>query len=327
MKKLVLASALLAAFGAAQAQVSVYGLIDLSYGKSILDDINGDKADFHSGGDNGNSNGNSTTRFGIKGSTEVAKGVKANFALESGGISLDGNVQGGGPFFARQAWAGISSDIGEFRLGRQDTVPFLTMIEYDFNGASNGISAGGWTGAGPWFADSTGSAGRNERNLQYISPSIGGAVFHLGYEPKGNRGAGAKDVLAGAVKYAAGPVSVAAVFQSKLSDARKNFYSVAGSYDLGVAKLAASYKDGGTAASGGTGKGYTFGVNVPVEGLNIGGIYAQNTDSASKGNGLELYVNKEVFKNTYAYAEFGKYKNKVTNNSYDGYAAGFIYTF
>ena len=48
------------------------------------------------------------------------------------------------------------------------------------------------------------------------------------------------DVLAGAVKYAAGPLSVAAVFQSKLSDARKNFYSLAGSYDLGVAKLAAA---------------------------------------------------------------------------------------
>jgi predicted porin len=116
-KTLISTAAMLAMAGSANAQVAVYGLIDLCYGKSLYSDLNSVKADVHSGGDNGSSECNSTTRVGFKGAYEVAKGVKVNFKLESGGITSDGHVNYdeiavangqaasgvSGPFFRRAA--------------------------------------------------------------------------------------------------------------------------------------------------------------------------------------------------------------------------------
>lgn len=150
MKKVLVPVAL--AFGlagAAQAQMTIYGLIDASYGKSIAMDAAGQDADIHSGGDNGSGEGNSTTRIGVKGSTDVGKGIKANFKLETGGITSDGEVNPGGAFFNRQAWVGFSGGFGEVRIGRQDSVAFQTMAGYDFNGASNGIAALGYSAVAP----------------------------------------------------------------------------------------------------------------------------------------------------------------------------------
>ena len=87
MKKALTIATLLGLAGAAQAQVSLYGLIDMSYGKNNIGVSATEKEDFHSGGDNGSSQGNSTTRVGVKGSTDVGSGVKANFKLETGGIN------------------------------------------------------------------------------------------------------------------------------------------------------------------------------------------------------------------------------------------------
>lgn len=98
MKKSLVFAAVALLAGAAQAQVSVYGLLDASYGKSIALDAAGAKADFNSGGDG---EGNSVSRFGIKGSTDVGSGLTANFKLESGGITSDGNIAGA--VFGRQA--------------------------------------------------------------------------------------------------------------------------------------------------------------------------------------------------------------------------------
>ena len=154
MKRSLLSALVLAGFaGAASAQVSLYGLLDVSFGKSIADDAAKKASDFHFGGDGdaasaGSSQGNSTSRIGIKGSSDVGSGVKANFKLETNGIKSSGDVPA--PFFNRQAWVGFSGGFGEVRLGRQDSVPFQTMIAYDFNGASNGVSALGYSAVAPW---------------------------------------------------------------------------------------------------------------------------------------------------------------------------------
>ncbi|ASM78117.1 hypothetical protein VITFI_CDS2339 [Vitreoscilla filiformis] len=83
-KALIPAALLLSLAGAAHAELALYGLIDLSYGKNGY--VGDQKADFHSGGDDGSSQGNSTSRFGLKGSTDIGSGLKANFRLESNGI-------------------------------------------------------------------------------------------------------------------------------------------------------------------------------------------------------------------------------------------------
>lgn len=336
MKKTVISAAiLLASAGAAQAQMSIYGLIDMSYGKSLYADVFlREKADFHSGGDNGSSEGNSVTRFGIKGTTDVGSGTKMNFRLESGGIDSNGGVNGGGNFFSRQAWLGMSGGFGEVRLGRQDSVPFQMMNEFDLNGFSNGVSAGFYSLTAVWFP------GRQSRSLQYIAPTMGGVSAQFGLVPKGNRGPGAKDVLSAGAKYSSGPFAAAVAYQSKDSSIAKDFASVAGSYDFGAAKAIVGYANGGKFASGGIGSGPTVGINVPVAGFNVGAQYAQNLDDDLKLRTVEVWVNKEIFKNTYAYFEAANWKTSLSTNPLNGffgttdakrsgnaYAAGVIFVF
>ena len=311
MKHILVPIALALGFvGAAQAQMTIYGLLDASYGKSVYADSIDEKADFHSGGDNGSGEGNSTSRIGLKGTTDVGSGLKANFKLETNGITSSGDIPS--PFFARQAWLGISGGFGEVRLGRQDSVAFQTMIAYDFNGASNGISALGYAAVGPWLP------GRQSRSLQYISPTMGGATLQLGFVPEGNV-AGAKNTFSAGATYAAGPLSVSATFETKRAEGGSSFASVAGSYDFGLAKVMLGYADGAEGV-----KGVSVGFVAPVGPVNIGALYGKNSDT--KGAAYEVFVNAEVLKGTYAYAEFGKSDAK-TGIKGTGFAVGVIYTF
>jgi predicted porin len=333
MNKLLPTALLLAVAGVAQAQVTFYGLIDMSYGKNnILDDALGrprQKADFHSGGDDFSSQGNSTTRLGVKGSADIGSGVKGNFKFETAGITSDGDVgTGGQPFFNRQAWVGASGSFGEVRLGRQDSVPYQTMFDFDFNGAANAVTALGNSAVAPWLP------GRQSRSLQYISNDFGGVTVQAGFVPEGNPtlpvGTTAKSVFSVGVQYAVGPLALAAAGQTKATSTGKNFASVAGSYDLKVVKLMASYANGGDVATGGSGKGIGLGVVAPVAGFNIGAHVAKNSDNAFKTTAVELFANREIFKNTYAYLDLGRTVNKTApapDVKANAYALGVIYVF
>ena len=321
MKKLIPSALLLAVAGVAQAQVSVYGLIDASYGRSIQDNLAGLKADFHSGGDDGSGQGNSTTRVGVKASADVGTGVKANVRLESAGITSDGQVGAPGQaFFNRQAWAGFSGSFGEVRLGRQDSLPFQTMIDFDFNGAANMASAFGSAGAAIW------GRGRQSRSLQYIAPELmPGLKVQGGFTPEDHAAApavGAKANFGFGVTYSAGPLAVAVSGESKRTNASSDFTSVAGRYDFGVAKVMLGYANGGTNQ-----KGINAGVMAPVAGFSVGLNFAKNSDT--KSTGLELFANKEIFKNTYAYLDVGRLDDKSSGTSVKGtgYALGVIYVF
>jgi predicted porin len=318
MKKIIPALLLLSLAGAAQAELSIYGLIDMSYGKNIADDAAGRGDTFHSGGDDGSTQGNSTTRVGIKGSTEVAPGIKANFKLETAGITSEGKVGGDGDaFFNRAAWAGFSSDkFGEARLGRQDSIAFQTMIDFDLNGAANMASAYGNSAVAAWWP------GRQSRSLQYIAPKFGDFKVQVGYVPKDNavetdsKGSGSIGVTWGT-----GAFAVALTAASKTTDGGDTFAAVAGSYDFGIAKVVGNYTDGGTNL-----KGYGLGVSAPIAGFTVGMQYGRNNDT--RVNAYEVFVNREVFKSTYAYLDIGNadktagYSTKGT-----GYALGMIYVF
>ena len=316
MKKVLAVAALLGLAGAAQAQVTIYGLVDMSYGKNEIG-FPGQKADFFSGGDNGSSQGNSTTRLGLKGSNAVGSGMKANFQFETNGITSNGDVGGpGATFFNRQAWAGLSGSFGEVRIGKQDSVAFQTMIGFDFNGASNANSAQLNAFAGTYL----GAGGRQDRSVQYISPDMGGLKIQAGMQGKGNV-AGAEDNFSVGVTYTAGPLSVAYTGESKRATGSNDFNAVAGSYDLGMAKVMLGYADGGSNV-----RGTTVGVTVPLGSINVGGIYTVNSDT--KAGATELFVNSEIFKGTYAYAEIAnldKTANGFTKG--DNIAVGVIFTF
>ncbi len=315
MKKLIPAAALLVVMGAAQAQVAVYGLIDASYGKN--ETIGDTAATFHSGGDNGSSQGNSTSKFGIKGTADVGGGYKANFKLESGGITSDGAVNGA--LFNRAAWLGFSGAFGEVRLGRQDNVPFQTLVGFDFNGASNAASAQMLSLATPWSLN-----GRQSRSLQYIAPAMGGLGVQAGYVPE-DAAAGTKATYSLGATYTAGKLTLGAASESARTAAGTSFSGFAASYDFGVAKAEVGYANGGVGFTG-----YNVGVSAPVGGFTVGVTYAKN-DDATGAAATEFYINREIFKNTYAYLDYANLDktNGVAGNFVKGntYALGVIYVF
>jgi predicted porin len=322
MRKLIPTALLLGAVGAAQAQVAVYGVIDMSYGKNDAVKF-GQKADFHSGGDDYSSQGNSTTRVGVKGSTDVGSGMKANFKLETAGISIDGKVGSAGdiggpdqPFFNRQAWAGLSGSFGEVRLGKQDSVPFQSMVGFDFNGAANAASAFGASGVAAW------GTGRQSRSLQYISPDMGGLKAQLGFVPEGNV-VGDKATYSAAVNYSAGAFAAGVTTESKRTITGTRFTALAASYDFKVVKVMASYSDGAFGSA--NNEGYGFGIVAPIAGFNIGMNYGKNTGLV-KTNANEFFINREVYKNTYAYVDYGNYDPKTSAKG-KSYAMGVIYVF
>lgn len=320
-KTAIAASLLLAAAGAAHADYNLYGLLDASVGKGIP----GQKADFHSGGDDGGSQGNSVSRIGLKGSTDVGSGYKVNFNLETNGIQSDGTIDP--PFFKRQAWLGISGAAGEFRLGRQESVAFHTMINFDFNGASNTASAYGNVGVAPWLT------GRESRSLQYIAPTFYGLTVQAGYTPEGNDDPAAKDFVSASVAYKLGGLNVAVAGETKRTTAANAvgshaFGSAAASYDFGFAKFGLTYGSWGTDL-----KGFGLGATSSLAGFNFGLQLARNTDA--KVNAYEAWVNREVLKNTYAYLDLGYVNKDFTSAAQTGvsftkgnrYALGVIYVF
>jgi hypothetical protein len=225
-------------------------------------------------------------------------------------------VNANGNFFDRAAWAGFSGSFGEVRLGRQDNVPFQTMVDFDFNGAANAASAQMNSLATPWSLN-----GRQSRSLQYIAPAMGGFSVQAGFVPEAEA-ATSKAVYSVGLKYTVGKLVVAAAGQTASTTTGSSFSSVAGSYDFGVAKVMASYADGGEGF-----KGTSVGVVAPVAGFNVGLTYAKNSD-AGAAVATEVYVNREIYKNTYAYFDYGNLdKANVYFAKGNAYALGVIYSF
>jgi predicted porin len=312
IKKLIPAAALLALTGAAQAQVSIYGLVDVAMAKSLADDASTPKKDgtliF---------GGNSATRVGLKGSTDLGSGIKGNFQLETSAIDINGKLDGD-ILFGRQAWVGASGAFGEVRAGRQDSVGFQTLIGFDLNGAANIASASVAAGIAGGLLN-----GQGTRSVQYIAPTVAGFKVQLGYQAADTSGitteadAGGKASTAYGVTYTLDKLTLAVAGSSKTSSGGNSASSFAGSYDFGIFKAVANIS--GTKGA----KGSMIGAVAPVAGVNVGLQYAKNTDT--KVNATELFVNKEILKNTYAYADYVSKKAGSVKN--DAYAVGVIYTF
>lgn len=320
IKNLIPAFAVLAAMGSAHADLIFYGLGDLSYGKNELVDNKG--ARFHSGGDNGSggggSQGNSTSRIGLKGGMDISDGIKVNFALESAEIDHDLRMgTDSKALFNRQAWVGIAGGLGEARFGRQDSVPFQAMVGYDFNGASNAATALGNATVAPWLR------GRQTQSLQYISPTFGGGLkAQVGFATKEDGVDDARSSTSAALTYTGDKFAASVTAETKRADTGfydSDFAAIAGSYDFGIVKVMAGYADGGSDR-----RGTSLGIVAPVAGFNIGMMYGKNRDT--KDEATEFFVNREIFKNTYAYLDYGHvdFNNAPSKNAY---ALGIIYVF
>ena len=289
MKKSLIALAVLAASGAAMAQSSVtlYGVADAFVGstETELGGVGQRQTAVTSGGVNG-------SRWGLKGSEDLGGGMKAIFQLESG-FNLDTGVSAQqGQLFGRQAFVGLQSNFGTVSLGRQysafDALYAATTHNYDaatFNATKgNGVAANGLKN----YTD------RVDNSIAYTSPSFGGfsgaVVYGFGENKNAatNLNGDATDNASVHIKYANGPILAGYAYQEEKQLAvggaqdKIKYNLLGGTYDLGMAKLTASYNTAKNNVL--KDKEGQIGVSVPFGAAAISVGYAR---SKSEGAGVE----------------------------------------
>jgi predicted porin len=310
MKKTLLAVAAVACCSAAFAQstVTMYGVIDASVGNTT-----GGKFGFSRGKGTGTTNQSyhTPTRIGLRGTEDLGGGMKANFNFESGGIRLDDG--GPGLDWSREAWVGLSGNFGSTRFGRTSSFGTQAHARFDLNGISTS-SAMDNAGISPvtWYGSS-----RRSTQLQYVTNSMSGFDAGVSVVLAGNN-ADQQSVSLRA-NYGAGPLAVGFVAETKRNAASRTAQAIAGSYDLGVAKLVGGYVVSETVAKG---KGVYFGAVAPVGNAKVGFQHARN--SQTDVNATELFANYALSKRTSLYVDYVK---RSGNSKVYSYGLGVLHTF
>jgi predicted porin len=275
-KNLVAAAALLALAGAAQAQVKLYGMVDMSVGSF----------------ENAHAKGASvrttevasgkmmTSYFGLSGSEDLGGGLKAEFVLESflgadNGQNVTNLANG---FWSRGSFLALSGGFGKLAVGQYDNPLFTAGYLYNPFGSSMQFSptmrhyyaSNASLPSGGNFA-LTGAAGFDTgfvNSLTYETPNMGGFMATLQYSPKESAAANTKNSYSAAVNYTAGPLSAQLTYvkgglAAAYSDDQK-VWSLGGSYDFGMVKAFLQYTDSDSTTNAREDKMYQVGVTVPL---------------------------------------------------------------
>lgn len=252
MKKTTVALAVLAATGAAMAQstVTLYGIIDGNLGqqKTTTTTPAGVTTTSKFTGEQGAVGDSlSQSRWGLRGAEDLGGGLRANFNIEQRFTSSDGTLHG--PLFRGRSVVGLSGAFGVVDLGREYSPLFWLNVSNDLDGAS-AFTSNNFFGAPV----------RRDRSINYTSPSFGG--FTVRAQVAGNtassataeqrdRGFGLSAVYAdGPLKAGlaydrqkGAPIDTTVTPSAASNDARVKAWELAGSYDLGVAKLYGTFVD------------------------------------------------------------------------------------
>lgn len=320
-----------AATGAfAQSSVTLFGGADLNY-RSVTSGANKFQGMAQ--------DGIYSSRFGVMGVEDLGGGLKANFHFE-GGMNPDTGTPGGFNF-QRKSTIGLAGGFGEVRLGR-DYTPLFTIAGIADPFGTNGVGssynlANSWTAAPRAAADVATSGGfesatgvladtnavRANNSIAYYSPSFSGVtaalMYSLGAENTGttNRSAGKMTSLK--LQYGNGPVVAAIGTQSTKGTTEKAKWAttfMAGSYDLGVAKISAGFKtDKLTDTTGLTGKAVKstiLGLTAPMGATTLKASYVTRKVGSEKiGNQLAFGAIYDLSKRTSVYGTYSALKNEA----------------
>jgi len=342
-KNLVAAAALLALAGAAQAQVKLYGMVDMSVGSFENAHVKGD-SDRKTAVESGKM---MTSYFGLSGSEDLGGGLKAEFVLESflsaddGGAGVAGvTANKAGGFWSRGSWVGLSGGFGRVALGQYDNPLFTYGYTYNPFGSSMAFSPtmrhyyygqGGVDQAKAGVGFDTGFV----NSVTYETPVMGGFMATLQYSPKESADAGKSASYSAAVSYNAGPLSAALTYvKSGIAtayDADEKVWALGASYDFGVAKAFLQYtavdQDASTAGSLGAqaaneDKIYQVGVSVPLsDKASVMASYGKLSNKLVSSGAKE---NDSVFSLGYSYmlSKRTDVYGVFTNNQHTGLESG-----
>lgn len=319
MKKSLLALAVLGAFAgvaSAQTNVTVYGVLDMA----IQHEDRGGAAGSVTALDSGIESG---SRLGFKGTEDLGSGLKANFVLEMGMNADTGVSSQGGVLFGRQAYVGLSGGFGSVNLGRQYAPIFIATDAVDpFDAGIIGATAGVGTSASG-ILGIFGTPFRTNNTINYTTNNLGGFTGSLAYslgEQPGDTASGRQIGLSGT--YANGPVLVTAAYHTAndttaATNATKLGF-VGGTYNFGVAKLAAAYGTNKTDNAPSDNRTWMLGVTVPVGAGNILGSYIHNDNravSAGASNQIAVGYTYALSKRTDLYTSLSRTANDDNANA------------
>jgi len=150
------------------------------------------------------------SRWGFRGLKDVGDGYAMKFCVEGGingltGQGADmattsGTTYYGGRLFDRQAWVGLLTPVGEFRIGRQNTTIFFNGSLIDFGERTLGSPIN-------YF----GVPSRCDADVSYISPRKAGFLLEAHYSFAGsniNGGFSNQHIYQYSLDYKKGPVDV-----------------------------------------------------------------------------------------------------------------------
>ena len=320
-------AALSGAASQAQSNVTVFGLLDLGYlnvrasGSGSVSSVNSD--------------GNTSSRFGARGTEDLGGGLKANFWLEAA-VAPDSRVGGStsttnkdsvgsnGLTFGRRSTVGLSGGWGEMRLGRDYVPSFnnLTVAMHPFG--TNGVGNAGQL----FYPVNTGGTTvrthvRASNSIGYVLPDMGGfngqIMYALGEQASNAAGGTSSDGkhLGFRLGYAAGPLR-AALASGKTNYATGDYTQTnfAANYAFGPAKLMYLWgqnKVGSTkTTSNMLGTQYTVGageVRFAYTVLKAEGV-------ANDANQWALGYVHNLSKRTALYTNYSQVKNKGTGKQF-----------
>lgn len=316
--------AMLSCAGSAYAAtgVTLYGIIDLSLYYNHISKSATALGPAQSGSQAGMTSGVlSGSRWGVKGSEQLAPDWSVQFVLESGVNAQDGTLGQGGLGFGRQATLAVTNKrFGSLQFGRAANLAYSYLVPFDPFSISG--SQAGW---GASFGSANGV--RPNNLVLYQSGDLAGWQGSIGYSfntgfsaiyangPATELQPGTEfygttanmRMLTAAVRYSRGPVALLATYDAvyaahqvidsegqKLANtntASPKAWLVAGSYDFKVAKVSAALGqtfDGAFFGQGAGAGGYSTPLATASEGSNV--LFAQGSKTVQYALGATVPV-------------------------------------
>jgi predicted porin len=227
----------------AQSSVTLYGALDQymayeksSSGKSLT--ALGDGALLRS-------------RFGMTGSEDLGGGYRTIFTLESGINADTGAAADSSRLFDRQAWVGLATPAGQFRIGRQNTIAFYIGDAIDYTSRASLGS----------IINNFGVPARFDNDISYKSPRFYNFQVDLHYAVPGIAGGGLSHgaVYQLGIDYKNSPfrIGYAGLVANPLGGGiyqnRIQYHNIYADYDYGHGKIYLAYVHSNNVTSNATG--------------------------------------------------------------------------
>ncbi len=314
MKARLLACAVAATFamGAAAADVTLYGSIDIGLLYHHFNGENSSSSSFEM-----NKRKIPGSYWGIKGTEELGNGYSVSFELESGFNPDDGTLTSSKRFFSRESRLTVAGPFGELSFGSMGSLA-SSIGTYNIFARNALLNKGGWTNSiGSFYTFHSPHA---DNMITYATPSVSGFRGYAQYSFKvnsddegGTEGKNSSERYAAVgLTYENGPLAAVAIFSDNLMPKRyrianrdSHIISLGGSYDFDVAKVFAAYQYG-------TNQFYAAGFVASNIDLNFPDGSAPFDDTLVKGHNFHLGVSVPLFSGE---AGFGAYYTRVKSVS------------